>query len=256
MRKPNSLLYLSEFGRAMLELGTMPLARPWMARSKTARPHAVLVVPGFTTNGRSTMVLRKTLQSLGYDARTWNQGINFGVRQELFDGVTDELDRLHKECGGKVSLIGQSLGGIYARQLAKVRADKVSRVITLGSPVNDPEGHASHVSHLYKSLNPEQLVEDRDTWPFNEWLIDEPPSVPTSVIYSKYDGICHWQSCVQHGDHDRVENIEIVGSHIGMAINPLVQYVIAERLAGSVEDWQPFKAPPFSTFLRTSAQKG
>lgn len=240
----------------MVELGTMPLIKPWLTRSKTELAHAVLVIPGFTTNGRSTKVLRKALQSLGYDAHTWNQGINLGVRQELFDGVTDELDRLYKEYGGKVSLIGQSLGGIYARQLAKIRADKVSRVITLGSPVNDPEGRGSHVSGLYKVLNPEQLGENTDTWPFIAWNLDEPPPVPTTVIYSKFDGICHWRTCIQQGEHEQVENIEIVGSHIGMAINPVAQYVIAERLACSDTEWRPFKAPPFSPFLRTSSQQG
>jgi pimeloyl-ACP methyl ester carboxylesterase len=229
--KPSGLLYFSEFGRAMFELGTLPFAKPWLKRSKASQPHAVLVIPGFVSSGRSTKVLRKTLQSLGYDAHTWNQGINLGVRRELFIGATEELDRLYDEYGAKVSLIGQSLGGIYARQLAKYRPDKVSRVITLGSPINDPQGRGSHVSRLYKFLNPEQMGEDRESWPFSDWDLDIPPAVPTTVIYSKYDGICHWQTCVQNGDYEQVENIEVVASHIGMAINPVIQYLIAERLA-------------------------
>jgi pimeloyl-ACP methyl ester carboxylesterase len=231
MRKPHSLLYFSEFGRAMVELGTLPLVWPWLASTVNERPHVVLVIPGFTTSGRSTKVLRKTLRSLGYEAHTWNQGINFGVRRELFNGVTKELDRLYDKYDAKVSLIGQSLGGVYARQLAKIRADKVCQVITLGSPINDPEGQGSHASNLYRILNPEQLVEDEASWPFSDWILDEPPAVPTTVIYSRYDGICHWETCVQNGEFDHVENIEVIGSHIGMAINPVIQYLIANRLS-------------------------
>lgn len=229
--RPNVFLYMSEFARAMFELGTVPLAAPWLKKSTVESAHAVLVIPGFTTSGRSTKALRKRLTSLGYDTHTWNQGVNIGVRQELFEGVIAELDRLFDQYGAKISVIGQSLGGIYARELAKVRADKVRQVITLGSPINDPTGSGSHVAGLYKMLNPDQLGPNGAPSPAPVWDIGAPPPVPTMAIYSKFDGICHWQTCVQLGEHNHVENVPIMSSHIGMAVNPFVQYAIAERLA-------------------------
>lgn len=229
--RPNLLLYMSEFARAMFELGTVSLAKPWLEKSNDDGGHAVLVIPGFMTSGRSTKSLRKTLTSLGYDTHTWNQGVSLGVRQELFDGVITELDRLFDEYDEKISVIGQSLGGIYARELAKIRADKIRQVITLGSPINDPTGSGSHVAGIYKFLNPGHLGDNGTSSPIPEWDIGVAPPVPTTVIYSKFDGICHWQTCVQHGQHSHVENLPIASSHIGMAVNAQVVYAIAARLA-------------------------
>lgn len=224
------LLYMSEIPRALFEGGSMLLGAPFLKKYSGTSPHAILVIPGFTTSGRSTRILRNSLTSLGYETHTWKQGINLGVRKEQFDGVTEELDRLFDRYGSKLTLIGQSLGGIYARELAKIRTDKVRQVITLGSPINNADGGGSRVSGLYRLLNPRQLDRRAAAWPPTKWQISEAPPVPTTVIYSKFDGICHWSTCVQTGNLAHVENVPVASSHIGMAVNPLIQRAIAERL--------------------------
>ena len=109
----------------MFELGTLHLSEPWLNLLRGGDGHPVMVIPGFSAGGRTTKTLRDFLGSLGYSASCWNQGINFGVREELIVGAVEILDELYEEYGCKVSLVGQSLGGIYAREIAKVFPDKV-----------------------------------------------------------------------------------------------------------------------------------
>jgi pimeloyl-ACP methyl ester carboxylesterase len=238
-RPPSEILNLAEPVRAMLELGGLHLAEPWLNSLMGGDGHPVLIIPGFTAGDRSTVVMRKFLSMLGYLPCSWKQGVNFGVRPELFEGAERLLQQLHADYGCNVSIVGQSLGGIYARELAKRNADIVRQVITLGSPFNDPDGDASNLTGLYRILNPEGAAK-HSQFSDLEWQIGSPPPVPTTSIYSKSDGVCHWRACVQHGGHDRVENIEVVSSHTGMGVNAQVLFVIADRLSQRRKRWQPF----------------
>jgi esterase/lipase len=238
-RPPSQSLYLTEPIRAMFELGSLHLSEAWLNTLRGGDGHPVLVLPGFTTSDRSTVVLRKFLSSLGYLPCTWKQGVNFGVRPDLFDGVDKLLKQLHADYQCNVSLVGQSLGGIYARELAKLNPNIVRQVITLGSPFNDMEGTASNLSNVYKMLNPDD--EDKfEQFKQADWDCASPPPVPTTAIYSKADGICHWRACIQHGGHDHVENIEVMGSHTGMGVNAQVLFILADRLALRKNRWRPF----------------
>ena len=244
-RRPSQALHWSEFARAWLDWGSLQLAEPWLSALPGGDGQPVLVIPGFTAGDRSTSILRRFLTSLGYLPTGWKQGVNFGVRHEAFDGVTRLLEQLQREYGCRVSLVGQSLGGIYARELAKRNPERVRQVITLGSPFNDPGGHASNVTELYHLFNPghaskaEQIRREH-------WDIPAPPPVPTTAIFSRWDGVCHWRACIQHGGHEQVENIEVMASHTGMAVNPQALFVIADRLAQRRATWTPFRFPrPF-----------
>lgn len=238
-RPPSQILNLSEPYRAMLDLGILHLSEPWLNSLVGGDGHPVLVIPGFTAGDRSTIVLRKFLSSLGYLPCGWKQGINFGIRHESFDGISRLLTQLNEKYECRISLVGQSLGGIYARELAKLQADKVRQVITLGSPFNDPEGNASNVSDIYRMFNPDHLGKAEQ---FNNehWDIPSAPPVPTTSIYSKWDGVCHWRACLQHGGHDQVENIEVTASHTGMGVNAQTLFVVADRLSQRRNKWQPF----------------
>jgi len=238
-RPPSQVLNLTEPFRAMIDLGVMQLSEPWLSSQVGGDGHPVLIIPGFTASDRSTVVLRKYLSSLGYLPCGWKQGINFGIRHEAFEGVAGLLMQLHEEYGCRVSLVGQSLGGIYARELAKLLPDLVRQVITLSSPFNDPDGDASHVSSLYRMFNPDHLSKSAQI--SNEhWDLAAAPPVPTTAMFSKWDGVCHWRACLQHGGHDCVENIEIIASHTGMAVNAQTLFVIADRLAQRRRSWKPF----------------
>ena len=238
-RPPSQMLNLTEPVRAMFELGTLHLSEPWLNSLRGGDGHPVLVIPGFTAGDRSTVVMRNFLSSLGYLPCGWKQGVNFGARHELFEGAYEVLLGLHEEYDCRVSIVGQSLGGIYARELAKYNPDVVRQVITLGSPFNDPDGDASNVSGLYKMFNPEHKTKSQQ-FQSEQWELPAAPPVPTTSIYSKYDGVCHWRACVQHSGHDQVENIEVLGSHTGMGVNAQSLFVIADRLSQRRQHWQPF----------------
>lgn len=238
-RPPSPMLNLTEPLRAMFELGTLHLSEPWLNSLRGGDGHPVLVIPGFTAGDRSTVVMRNFLSELGYLPCGWKQGVNFGARHELFEGAYEVLLGLHEEYGCRISIVGQSLGGIYGRELAKYNPDIVRQVITLGSPFNDPEGNASNVSELYKMFNPEHKSKAQQ-FLGEHWELPAAPPVPTTSIYSKFDGVCHWRACVQHSGHDQVENIEVLGSHTGMGVNAQALFIIADRLSQRRSRWQPF----------------
>ena len=228
---PNLLLYISEVGRAAFEAGNVLLASPELVPPEKGASGVVFVVPGFTTDSKATVVLRRKLASAGYDVHAWQQGRNLGIRRELFDGMVAEFDRLSESCGKRISVIGQSLGGIYARELAKVRPPRVCHVVTLGTPINDPDGSGSRVAGLYRFLNRGHGDDNSPPPGFDDWDISAAPPVPTTAVYSRSDGICHWRTCLQQGEHAHVENLEIPGSHLGMGVNGRVLYAISERLS-------------------------
>jgi hypothetical protein len=246
-RPPSQILNMTEPFRAMIDLGVMQLADPWLNSQVGGDGHPVLVIPGFTASDRSTVVLRRFLSNLGYLPCGWKQGINFGIRHEFFEGVAGLLTQLHGQYGCRVSLVGQSLGGIYAREVAKHLPEMVRQVITLGSPFNDPEGAASNVSSLYKMFNPDHISKANQIRGEN-WDLSAPPEVPTTAVFSKWDGICHWRACLQHGGHDQVENIEVTASHTGMGVNAQTLFVIADRLAQRRSSWKPFSVARYFGF--------
>ncbi len=238
-RPPSEALYLTEPFRAHIELSTLHLYEPWLNMLPGGEGQPVLVIPGFTASDRSTAILRHFLSELGYLPCGWKQGVNFGVRHDLVVGVAELLHELYEQYQSRVSIIGQSLGGLYGREIAKIMPEAVRQVITLGSPVNDPDGVASRVSDLYKLFNPEHLTKSQQI-KTEEWQLHVPPPVPTTSIYSKFDGVCHWRACLQRGDHDQIENIEVISSHTGMATNAQTLFVIADRLTQRRQTWKPF----------------
>lgn len=200
--------------------------------------HPVLVIPGLGASDTSTVLLRKFLDDLGYATYPWDLGRNKGLKEEGAELMRQRLKVIFDQHGRKVSVIGQSLGGVFARELARFDADKVRQVITLGSPFT---GHplASTGTHLYEWLSGDRL-EDLD---FNQHLaMRVKPPVPTTSIYSKLDGVVAWECSIEVGQPDG-ESIHLRGnSHIGMGSSPGALYLIADRLAQPENDWKPFQA--------------
>jgi pimeloyl-ACP methyl ester carboxylesterase len=134
LRPPSRTLLLLE-GRAVQELGAFMLLRPWLAAAPRGDGHPVLVFPGLLASDFSTQPLRGFLKQQGYAVHGWKQGRNLGLRPGVEPDMLERIEELHDRHGGrKLSLVGWSLGGIYARQLAKLLPDKVRCVISLGSP--------------------------------------------------------------------------------------------------------------------------
>lgn len=220
---PSRLLLLLE-GRALAEYGHFLLSFPHLARLPRGDGHPVLVLPGFMASDASTRPMRTLLKRLGYEARGWKLGRNLGAPPAVRDAMRARLTELHRRSGCKVSVIGWSLGGVYARELARGAPDMVRQVITLGSPFN---GHptANHADALFRRLNPGTPV---DWEGFRRRRV--PPSVPTTSIYSRSDGIVAWQ-CSLEEPAPHTENIEVRGSHCGLGVNPQVLKIIARKLA-------------------------
>ena len=133
LRPPSRTLMFLE-GRAISELGAFLGALPLLSLAPKGDGHPVLVLPGLVASDTSTRPLRSFLKSRGYAVSGWRQGRNLGLRQGVQHAMVDLVQELNDTHGRKVSLVGWSLGGLYARQLAKMMPDRVRSVITLGSP--------------------------------------------------------------------------------------------------------------------------
>ncbi|HWI10336.1 MAG TPA: alpha/beta fold hydrolase [Burkholderiaceae bacterium] len=231
---PSHLLQLLEL-RAAWELAAGIAALPWLRLAPRGDGHAVLVLPGLVVSDASTKILRDFLTRRGYDVHGWGLGRNYGPRPGVEAAMLATIDRLHAQSGRKLSLIGQSLGGAYARLLAAQRPDAVRSVITLGSPVG---GHprASNAWRVYEFTSGKSSV-DPSRWQ----QVTRAPQVPTTSIYSRSDGVVAWRTSIEPAARPQTENIEVVSSHIGMAVHPAVLFAVADRLAQPEGRWQPFE---------------
>jgi pimeloyl-ACP methyl ester carboxylesterase len=247
---PHPRLYRIEWQRALIEASLLlhPESLALLAAAPTGDGHPVLVIPGFTAGDHSTWILRYWLRRLGYATSGWQQGVNYGVRQDLVNGAMTQMRRLAEEGGGRISLVGHSLGGIYARELAKQAPEIVRQVICLGSPIGDPIGKRSRVSRLYEAFNPDHIDKPHQ-FERMHWYLGEAPPVPMTAVFSRSDGVVHWQTCIQNDGHECCENVEVFGSHTGLAVNAIVLYLIADRLAQPEGGWRAFAPPPAVRWL-------
>ncbi len=235
---PPSKLWLLLEGRAAGELVTTMALRPLLRRLAPGDGHPVLLLPGFLASDLSTRPLRRFLRDLGYWAHRWNLGRNLGVRGDLEQRLSDRLHAVYAEHGRKVSLIGWSLGGVYARLLANRHPEEVRSVISLGSPFA-ADSKANNSWRLYEWITRARI----DEIPQEKMdLVRRTPPVPTTSIFSRTDGVTAWQ-CALEPEGPRAESIEVPGSHLGLGFNPLVLYAIADRLAQGETTWKPFFRP-------------
>lgn len=234
LHPPHALLMMLE-ARAPLELAALVAATPWLRKLPRGDGHAVMVFPGLAANDFTTRPLRRFLDRLGYQTQGWGQGFNVGPRRSVLARCKENLNMLFERSAQPVSLIGWSLGGIYARELAKELPGKTRCVITLGTPFT---GHprATNAWRLFEFLSGHNV---RD--PHVLAQVRTPPPVPTTSIYSRSDGVVAWR-CSVNEPGPQAENIEVQASHLGMGLNPMALYAVADRLAQVRGTWQPFDA--------------
>ena len=133
-RPPSLFNTLTELPRTLAEMGSLFASFPMLSQLPRGDLHPVLLLPGFMASDDSTLMLRRYLLRMGYDPLPWTLGRNTG-NQALFEQkLTEKFSQLAETYQGKISIIGQSLGGVYARDLAHRFPDKIRQVITLGSP--------------------------------------------------------------------------------------------------------------------------
>jgi pimeloyl-ACP methyl ester carboxylesterase len=218
--RPDWQTAMTREARAAPEFAAFALtAGPLLATLPRGDGHPVLVLPGLGGSDTSTAPLRWFLGQLGYRSFGWGLGENRGFGRHVTDGL-DELLAAKRE-RGPVSVVGWSLGGLHAVDLARRRPDAVRSLITLGSPLG---GHRR-----------------------------PPATIPTTSIYSRSDAIVPWRASMLPAA-GRHENVEVRGSHLGLGHNPAVIVAVADRLAQRSEHWRPFTAPAWADhWLRAAA---
>jgi dienelactone hydrolase len=225
LRPPGLGLLLAEM-RGIFEFNASLMTAPLLLRAPKGDGHPVLALPGFLASDLSMAPMRRYLTELGYDAHAWQMGRNLGGMSRMRESLRDRLAAIHASSGRKVSIVGWSLGGVYARDLALSAPDMVRYVVTLGSPfANDVR--ATNATRLYEALSGDVVGNDPE---FLDALSGDLP-VPTTSIFSRADGVVNWKTCLLRPSA-AAENVEVyLASHVGLGVNPAVLWAVADRLA-------------------------
>ncbi len=242
LKRPSLALFTAEPWRAAGEFVAYKASALSRHRAATATGdgHPVIIFPGMATDGRAVRPLRDFCRSRGYNALDWGRGFNTGPKGNV-DAWLAEL-AAHTEAvlaryDQRATLIGWSLGGLYARELGKLLAPRVRQVITLGTPFNADQD-STRVGWLFRRLSGATPAFDAAL----SQRLRTPPPVPTTSIYSRGDGVVAWQSCLHAQPSATVQDVEVRGSHSGMGWNRAVLRVVADRLAQPDGRWLPYVA--------------
>jgi pimeloyl-ACP methyl ester carboxylesterase len=241
LRAPGLGLLLAEV-RGIFEFNSSLLLSPLLMRAPRGDGHPVLALPGFLASDLSMAPMRRYLRELGYDTYAWKMGRNIGGVSRLRAALRDRLAEIHASTGRKVSVVGWSLGGVYARDLALQAPDLVRCVVTLGSPfANDVR--ATNATRLYEALSGETVDDDAE---LRKAIAGDMP-VPATSIYSRTDGVVNWRTCLLRPS-DTAENIEVhLASHTGLGVNAAALWAVADRLAQPEGQFSQFdRSGPFA----------
>ncbi len=170
----------------------------------------LLVIPGFLASDRSTLGLQRALAAAGYRTTGWGLGINRGARRDTLERIAAQVERHGR--GRRVMIVGWSLGGVFAREVAKQRPDLVEKVVTLGSPFSgDP--HANNAWRLYELIAGHKV----DSPPIDARPGQKPP-VPTLALWSRRDGVVA-PACARGRDDESDRRVEVDCSHMGFGVS-------------------------------------
>ena len=241
IERPSLALLGFEPWRAAFEFASHKLGR----KDEPVAPgdgHPVIIFPGMASDGTATAPLRKHCESLGYKAFDWGRGFNTGPQGNIDTWLAElaaHTARMLAPFEQSATLIGWSLGGLYAREVAKLLGPKVRQVITIGTPFNASADH-TNVGWLFRLLNGGSPKFDAAL----SARLSHAPNVPTTSIYSRSDGVGAWQTCLHDDSSNEVQDVEVRGSHIGLGWNPAVLRVVADRLAQRPGQWKPYIREP------------
>jgi pimeloyl-ACP methyl ester carboxylesterase len=239
---PRPLLTLLE-ARAGLEMAETLACLPWLSRAPKGDGHPVLLLPGFGAGDVSLEPLRVFLGSRHYHVETWGLGRNVGFNRKFAQVIEQKVRFLHHRHRRKVSLVGWSLGGVFAFYVAHVAPECVRSTISLGSPLRlDPDAHPpAGVKAMYRALSqPMGTVAHQAR--SRSRAMRAPPPVPSTCIFSEHDGFVPPSQATLEGDPENHENIRVAGSHMGLGFNRRVLWIVADRLAQPEDGWRPYAA--------------
>lgn len=236
IQRPSLALLGAEPFRAAMEFAWHKIGRS--DATKPGDGHPVVIFPGLGADGSSVATLRDHCRSLGYDAFDWGRGFNTGPKGDLDDwlhGLASQVDELLAGHTQQATLIGWSLGGLYAREVGKLMAPRIRQVITIGTPFNAEADH-TNVGWLFRLLSGSSSAIN----PALSRRLRTPPPLRTTSIYSRSDGVVAWQTC-RHGTRSSlVHDIEVGGSHIGMGWNRDVLAAVVDRLGQQAGPWRRY----------------
>jgi pimeloyl-ACP methyl ester carboxylesterase len=241
--RPPRLIYSLLEGRAFLEMALLAPLAPLLASAPRGDGHPVLLVPGFTAGDTTMVGLKVFLKSRGYQVETWGFGQNTGFKLKFSHALEQKVRYLHHKYRTKVSIVGWSLGGVYAFYAAHSAPECVRSVISLGSPMRfapenfntrllvraiyryfaHPMGPVAHLAHVRAKV------------------LKSPPPMPSTCVYSMTDGVVPPQAAYLDTTEGEHENIWVPGSHLGLGFNAAVMWIVADRLAQPEGDWRPFR---------------
>jgi pimeloyl-ACP methyl ester carboxylesterase len=239
---PRSLLTMLE-ARAGLEMAETLACLPWLSRAPKGDGHPVLLLPGFGAGDVSLEPLRAFLKSRHYHVETWGLGRNVGFNRKFANVIEQKVRFLHHRHRRKVSLVGWSLGGVFAFYVAHVAPECVRSAISLGSPLRlDPDAHPpAGVKAMYRVLSqPMGTVAHQAR--SRSRAMRAPPPVPSTCIFSEHDGFVAPAQATLEGDPENHENVRVASSHMGLGFNRRVLWIVADRLAQPEDGWQPYAA--------------
>lgn len=220
---PSTRTALAEVGSL---LGAVRLvgALPRLATAPRGDGHPVVDIPGWRAPELSGAPLRGYLRTRGYDARAWGFGVNRGDPRRDVERLARSVRDLADAEGTTVSLVGWSLGGVIAREVARRHPDAVRRVITYGTPVVGGAAFTTIARTYGGGAGADAGRVAR------RLAAGAPIGVPVTAVFSRRDGIVSWQACIDHSSSD-VEHVEVSSTHLGMGVDPDVWAIVADRLA-------------------------
>jgi pimeloyl-ACP methyl ester carboxylesterase len=223
LRPPSRQAALRE-GLSGFEVVRLAFHGPRLARQPRGDGRTVLVLPGFGAGDASTLPIRGYLRSLRYDASGWGLGRNAGNVEALVRAMVATVEELVSTRGRKVPLVGWSLGGVVAREVARERPDLVEQVITFGSPIVGGPKY-TRVGKVFQARGGdidriERRLAERNSRPIQ---------VPLTAIYTKGDGVVAWRACIDDVTPN-ARNVEVRTTHIGLGLHHQVYVEVARRL--------------------------
>ncbi|MEM1258881.1 MAG: alpha/beta hydrolase [Bacteroidota bacterium] len=217
--------------RSLVEWTSIYAIYPFIPKRIKGEGRPVLLIPPYLGDDYSTSFVRRYLTSLGFETYKWEQGFNL-VKSHYIPRLEEKLDDIYRIHGQKVSLVGWSGGGIFAKIMANRHPKQVEQIITIGSPVWGVMDMKTPVSGILEFFRGKSLKERNKR--FIEEL--EPiPSVPITCIYTKTDGLLPWKHCMEAESYrDDIKNIEVYGSHSGLGANVSVLLITANALSANI----------------------